>query len=120
MTEIGALALVLALGLCGYGIGVSLIGAHRRSADLIASGEQAALAVWGLVVLAAAALLYALATHDFNVEYVASYSSSTLPLPYTIAALWGGMKGSLLFWLLILTCFTATVVLQNRENNREL
>lgn len=120
MTEIGALALVLALGLSAYGIGVSLVGAQRRNVELVISGEQAALAVWGLVVLAVSALLYALVTHDFNVEYVASYSSSSLPLPYTIAALWGGMKGSLLFWLLILSCFSATVVLQNREHNREM
>src|SRR5262249_54177766 len=41
-------------------------------------------------------------------------------LPYTVAALWGGMKGSLLFWLIILTSFSATVVLQNRDRNREL
>ena len=120
MTEVGSLALVLALGLTAYGIAVSLYGARRGRAELVASGEQATLAVWGLVVVATAALLYALATRDFNVEYVASYSSSTLPLEYTVAALWGGMKGSLLFWLLILTSFSSTVVLQNRDRNREL
>ena len=59
-------------------------------------------------------------THDFNLEYVAHYSSSTLPLQYTIAALWGGQAGSLLFWLMILTSMAAVVLLQNRERNREL
>jgi cytochrome c-type biogenesis protein CcmF len=37
-----------------------------------------------------------------------------------VAALWGGQKGSLLFWALVLTFFTTLVQLQNRERNREL
>jgi cytochrome c-type biogenesis protein CcmF len=49
-----------------------------------------------------------------------TYSSSTLPLRYTIAALWGGQKGSLLFWAFILTFFSTIVHLQNRAKNREL
>jgi len=53
-------------------------------------------------------------------EYVASYSSTTLPWNYTVTALWGGQQGSLLFWLLILTSVTAVVLLQNRERNRDL
>jgi cytochrome c-type biogenesis protein CcmF len=93
---------------------------YWRKRDFVASAEHAALAVWGLTVIAVAALLHALVTHDFNIEYVAHYSSSTLPLQYTIAALWGGQAGSLLFWLLILTSMSAVVILQNRERNREL
>ena len=57
---------------------------------------------------------------DFSLEYVASYSSSTLSLPYTIAALWGGQAGSLLFWVLILTTMSTVVHLQNRERNAAL
>lgn len=120
MSDIGSLALMAAWVLAMYGVGISVLGALRRNADFVASGEHAALAVWGLVVIATGALLYLLAAHDFNVEYVASYTSSTLPLQYTVAALWGGMKGSMLFWALILACATATVVLQNRDRNRQL
>ena len=72
------------------------------------------------MVVAAAALLHALVSHDFSLEYVASYSSSTLPLNYTITAFWGGQKGSLLFWLLILTSITSVVLIQNRRKNRDL
>ena len=68
-----------------------------------------------MVTIAVAALVHALVTHDFNLEYVAHYSSTTLPLQYTIAALWGGQDGSLLFWVFILTTMTAVVLLQNRE-----
>src|SRR5262245_54046768 len=114
MVDIGAVALMIALALGAYAVGISLAGAYSRRRDFVASGEHAALAVWGLVVIAVAALLHALVTHDFNIEYVAHYSSSTLPLQYTIAALWGGQAGSLLFWTLILTSMSAVVHLQNR------
>ena len=120
MIEVGALALKVAWVLALYAIGMSIVGALWRKRDFIASAEHAALAVWGCVVVAVGALLHGLVTHDFNLEYVAHYSSSTLPLHYTIAALWGGQAGSLLFWLLILTSMSAVVHLQNRERNREL
>jgi hypothetical protein len=71
----------------------------------------------GLILVATLSLLRLLLAHDFNVEYVASYSSSTLPVWYTVAALWGGMKGSLLWWTCILAVFNAIVLLQNRSQN---
>jgi len=120
MIEIGSLALAVAWVLALYAIVMSLVGAYRRKRDFVASAEHATLAVWGLTVIAVAALLHALTTHDFNLEYVAHYSSSTLPLQYTIAALWGGQAGSLLFWTLILTSMSSVVLLQNRYKNREL
>src|SRR5258706_11210093 len=120
MIEVGSLALAVAWVLAVYACVMSLAGVSWRKRDFIASAEHAALAVWGCVVIAVAALLHALVTHDFNVEYVAHYSSSTLPVHYTIAALWGGQAGSLLFWLLILTSMSSVVQLQNRERDREL
>jgi len=51
-----------------------------------------------LTTLASAILLYAFATHDFIVEYVAQYSDRTLPLFYRLTAFWAGQDGSLLFW----------------------
>lgn len=120
MTHLGALALYLAFALSLYAITASLWGAFRRREVWIASGTHAAYAVFGCVVVAVIALLHALVTRDFNVEYVAGYSSSTLPLQYTIAALWGGQAGSLLFWTFILTFFSTIVQVQNRAKNRAL
>jgi len=120
MTHLGALALHLAFILAIYAVVTSLWGASRSRRNWIASGVQAAYAVFLCVTVAVIALLHALITKDFNVEYVSSYSSSTLPLQYTIAALWGGQKGSLLFWTFLLTLFSTLVHLQNRDKNREL
>ncbi len=120
MAELGRLAVCLALLCAVFSIGAALVGARSRRRDVVRSAEHAAYAVWGLVVLAAGVLLHALLTHDFSLEYVAAYSSSTLPTNYVVAALWGGQKGSLLFWSLMLTTFTSIVQWQNRDRNREL
>ena len=120
LIELGPLAINLAFVLAAYAVLISLLGVWRGRRDFVASGEHAVLAVWGAVLVAVAVLLNALVVHDFRLEYVAAYSSSTLPLYYTVAALWGGQKGSLLWWLLILTSMSSVVVLQNRFKNRDL
>ena len=120
MVDVGSLALVIGFVLALYAVGMSFFGVYSRRRDFIASAEHATLAVWGMATIAVAALVHALVTHDFNLEYVAHYSSSTLPLQYLIAALWGGQAGSLLFWLFILTTMAAVVLLQNRERNRDV
>src|SRR2546425_2279022 len=120
MPEVGRLAVCLALLFAAYGVLAGVAGGLRRRAHLVRSAEHAAYAVFGLVVIATAILLRALLRHDFTLEYVAAYSSSTLPTQYTIAALWGGQKGSLLFWSLLLTLFTTIVQGQTRERDRAL
>jgi cytochrome c-type biogenesis protein CcmF len=96
------------------------IGARLRRPDVVASSRAAAYAVHALVVIAALVLLRALLVHDFTLEYVAAYSSTTLPTQYIVAALWGGQQGSLLFWVLILTTMSSLVHLQNRTRNEAL
>jgi cytochrome c-type biogenesis protein CcmF len=120
MTELGRLAICLAFLVSACGIVFSLWGARARRRDLIRAGEHAAYAVAALAAVAVGLLLHALLARDFSLEYVAAYSSSTLPTQYTIAALWGGQKGSLLFWVFVLSLCTVVVELQNRERNREL
>ncbi len=119
MSEIGRLAIVLGFIVAIWGSAASILGGLRRDKALVASGTHAAYAFSALTGIAVLALLQLLLTRDFNVEYVASYSSSTLPLWYTIAALWGGMKGSLLWWTFILAVCNAVVQVQNRHKNRD-
>src|SRR5438477_478289 len=120
MPELGRLAVCLALLFAAYGTLAGVAGRLRGRAHLVRPAEHAPYAVFGLLVSRTAILLHALLRHDFTLEYVAAYSSSTLPTQYTIAALWGGQKGSLLFWSLLLTLFTTIVQVHNRERNRAL
>ena len=64
-------------------------------------------------------LLAAFLRRDFSFVYVAEHSNRTLPLPYTVSALWSGQEGSLLLWLVLLCAYGAGVVLLNRRR-REL
>lgn len=52
--------------------------------------------------LATVVLAVALLTHDFSREYVAKTTSRATPWPYRISAVWGGMEGSMLFYVAVL------------------
>ncbi len=120
MTLIGQTALALALILALYSIGANLFGLRSRRLDVLASARHALWAMAAMVALAAGALWSGLLRSDFSLEYVASYSSTTLPTLYKLTALWGGQQGSLLFWTLLLAIFTAIVAFQTRERNAEI
>jgi cytochrome c-type biogenesis protein CcmF len=107
LAGLGRPSLIAALVFAIIAVAFSALGARRRRSDLTAVGTRATVATAGFVGIAALALVNALFNHDFSVAYVASYSSRSLTGPYTIAALWGGMEGSLLLWTLLLTVFSA-------------
>jgi cytochrome c-type biogenesis protein CcmF len=105
MTSLGPLgrpSLLAALIFCIVSIGLFALGAARRRPYLAESGRRFLALTAGFVALASVSLLHALVSHDFSFLYVANYSSRSLTGAYTLAALWGGMEGSLLFWTLLL------------------
>ena len=107
--EIGHFLLWLALGVAlTLGV-VPLAGAQRGRADWMALARPASAVLFVLVVLSFACLTVAFVQHDFSVLYVASNSNSGLPLPFRIAAVWGGHEGSMLLWLLMLCGWTLAV-----------
>jgi cytochrome c-type biogenesis protein CcmF len=120
MAEIGYIALVLALVASIYSIIAFVISARSEHPGLIASARKSLLAVSVLVTISVVVLLIALTSHQFQIEYVYSYTSSDLPLPYLISALWAGNAGSLLFWGWLLSLFAAVVVLRKRAQGGEL
>ncbi|MFL5640261.1 MAG: heme lyase CcmF/NrfE family subunit [Gemmatimonadaceae bacterium] len=120
MILVGELSLWVALLMAAWAATVSFAGGQMRRADLIESGERAIYATLAMVVLASLGLWTALLTHDFSIKYVASFTSANLPRIYTITAFWGGQSGSLLFWALILSIYSAVTLWTNRNRNREL
>ena len=107
LAGLGHPSLLAALGFALAGTGLSAAGAATRRVELAVAGRRALGVTAGFVVVATAALLSALFAHDFSLQYVADYSSRSLAGAYTLSALWGGMEGSLLFWTLLLTVFSA-------------
>lgn len=115
MTELGNVFVLLALGCSLYAIIASILGVRRHDERLVASGENAAFGVNIFLFLAAIGVWQAILTDNFRMEYVAGYSNRALPLHFKITSLWAGMKGSLLFWALLLACFSSFCLLLHRR-----
>ena len=71
----------------GFGLVAAITGRRRW---LAAAATSSAVAV--------AVLTVALLSGDFSLDYVARTTSLATPWPYRLAALWGGMDGSMLFY----------------------
>jgi cytochrome c-type biogenesis protein CcmF len=99
---------------------VSFAGGRTNRGELVASGERALYAAAAFVVLASLGLWTALLRSDFSLRFVASYTSANLPTVYKISAFWGGQAGSMLFWCLVLSVYSAIALYSNRRQNREL
>src|SRR5581483_5427809 len=105
---------------CSYAAVVSVIGARRRSRRLIESGVGAFYLIAALMTCASAVMINAFLTDDFSIKYVVHYSDSVQPLFYKITSYWGGLDGSILFWVFLLSVFGSVAVWVNRERHREL
>ena len=121
MTPIaGGAALNLAFG---FGILTILtIFFYTRNGDqrLYLTGQRLALGVSFFVFLATFILGYQLIISNFDIDYVARYTSLETPVVYKISALWAGQSGSLLFWLFILSIYATVVILQNQRKHHGL
>jgi cytochrome c-type biogenesis protein CcmF len=117
---LGELSLWVALLMAIWSATVSFAGGRMGRADLAASGERAMYASFAFVALSSIGLWTALITSDFSLRFVASYTSANLPTVYKFSAFWGGQAGSMLFWCLILSLYSALTLFANRKRNREL
>jgi cytochrome c-type biogenesis protein CcmF len=117
---IGRPSLIAALLFAAAALLLLAAGGAMRRKDLTAAGRRALVAAAAFVGVAAVALVSALLAHDFSFEYVASYSSTSLSRGYTLAALWGGMEGSLLFWTALLMLFSVVALSRARSLDASL
>src|SRR5213594_3553696 len=120
MASLGTFLLLAAFVVCSYAAGVSITGARRRSRRLIESGIGAFYLVTALMTVASAVIVNAFLTDDFTIRYVAHYSDSVQPLFYKITSFWGGLDGSIMFWVFLLSVFGTAAVFVNRDRHREL
>jgi len=103
MADVGYYTLILALITAIYSAATFIIGLKGNKPAFIRSARNALISTFGLVTLAVVILLYAILTHNFQIEYVANYTSREMSFPYLISAFWAGADGSLLFWAWILS-----------------
>jgi len=120
MTLLGQFCLWTAFLISIWTAVVSLSSRWKGRPDLGRALTRAPLALALVVWVASVALWKGLFGHDFNIEYVAAYTSSNLPDYYLFSAFWAGQKGSLLFWALVLSTFAAITQLVTSSRYRDL
>ncbi len=120
MPALGTFLLLTSFVACAYAIAASVAGARRRSRRLIESGTGAFYFITALMTVATGVLVHAFVTNNYAIKYVQRYSDSAQPLAYKIASYWGGLDGSIMFWVFLLGIFGAIAVYTNRERHREL
>src|SRR3954451_13803129 len=120
MASLGSFLLLATFVVCAYSAVISVVGARQRSRRLIESGIGAFYLVCALMTCASAVMINAFLTNDFTIKYVSHYSDSVQPLFYKITSYWGGLDGSIMFWVFLLSLFGSAAVYVNRERHREL
>src|SRR5437762_2359932 len=120
MASLGSFLLLASFVACSYAAVVSVAGARRRSRRLIESGIGSFYLVCAMMTCASAVMINAFLTGDYTIKYVAHYSDSVQPLFYKITSYWGGLDGSIMFWVFLLSVFGSIAVYVNRERYREL
>ncbi len=116
----GYLTLVLAFLLALYGLIVVIFGLYQRSTAFIQSARSALMLIFPMVSISLIAMLILLLDDRFDVAYVYSVSSRSMPVYLKMTALWGGQSGSLLFWSWLLSGFSITFASRNWKKERDL
>jgi cytochrome c-type biogenesis protein CcmF len=120
MASLGTFLLIATFVVCSYAVVASVAGARRGSRALVESGTGAFYLITALMTVASAVMVNAFLTDDFSIKYVAHYSDRVQPLFYKITSYWGGLDGSIMFWVFLLSIFGSLAVYTNRERHREL
>ena len=120
LADFGTIALMVAFALCVYGTVVPHLGVRANNWNLVRSAQNATILTFFLVAIASAILINALITSDFSIIYVWEHSSTDMPLVYKFSSFWGGLNGSLLFWVLVQSFFAMIVAYRYQYSNREI
>ncbi len=120
MASLGTFVLLATFVASAYAAAASVAGARRGSRRLVESGIGAYYLTAALMTLASAIIVHAFVTNDYSIKYVHHYSDAVQPLFYKITSYWGGLDGSIMFWVFLLSVFGTTAVAINRERHREL
>jgi cytochrome c-type biogenesis protein CcmF len=120
MSSLGYYLLLAAFVVGAYAAAISVAGARRRSRAMMESGVGAFYLLAAIMTAASSVIIYSFLTGDYSIRYVQRYSDSALPLFYKITSYWGGLDGSIMFWVFLLSLFGSAAIYINRERHREL
>src|SRR5262245_9981741 len=108
---VGSISLLAAYAVAAWCVSAGIAGNARKSRRLVNSAVFGLYGFAALVGLASALMIYAMVTHDYAIKYVAAVSDTTMETWYKVTAFWGGLDGSVLFWVLVLSLFSTLAIL---------
>jgi cytochrome c-type biogenesis protein CcmF len=120
MSALGYYLLLAAFVAGAYATAISVAGARRRSRPMIESGIGAFYMLAAIMTAASSVIIYSFLTGDYSIVYVQRYSDAALPMFYKITSYWGGLDGSIMFWVFLLSLFGSAAIYINRDRHREL
>jgi len=116
MNELGALLLVIGGVAALWTIVRGLQGWRQGNVAYTRQAQVGTYVSFASVTLAVFILWLQLMAGNFVNKYVASYTSLALPWYYKFSALWAGQAGSLLFWLWLITIFSALFIYRHKDD----
>ena len=114
MPVYGASLLSLSLSFAVLTIFLIVLFLRRDDDRFFFVAQRTSLGVCFLVTLATVTLLASLLKSDFDVDYVAKYTSLGTPTLYKFTAMWAGQSGSVRFLLFFLCYYSDVVMIKNR------
>jgi cytochrome c-type biogenesis protein CcmF len=117
--SLGGLGVVVAFVAALFGALSISFGTIRQRPRIAELGWRYIPAFIGGIVVATAAMQWALVSHDFSLAYVANNNMRSTPLVYTIAGMWASLEGSILLWALTLAFYLGLMYrrFRNRRND---
>jgi cytochrome c-type biogenesis protein CcmF len=119
IADLGYGAILITFLISIYGVFAAVYGVLKKAPAWVDSARNAMLLTFPLLTLSSLALIYLLVSGSYEVNYVASVTSNSMPLYLRVTALWGGQAGSLLFWSWLMSAFASAVTLRKWDRDRE-
>ena len=119
LTNIGYGALIITFLVSIYGIIAAVYGVRKNSPSWVESARNAMLLTFPLITITALSIIFLLVTDHYEVQYVSSVTSRSMPMYLKITALWGGQAGSLIFWSWLMSAFASAVTLRDWSRDKE-
>ena len=112
-------ALIITFLISIYGVAAAIYGARQKQHAWIESARLAMLLAFPLLTVSALSLIFLLVQGRYEVEFVSSVTSNSMPFYLKVTSLWGGQAGSLVFWSWLMAAFSTAVALRKWDRDRE-